>query len=112
MAASVRGVDLVSGRARDQCSDDEDDHQRAAEQRAEKAQAILDGKSDLEDSSPEVAAALHEMARLAEDIRREVLSICGGEPLAAKTDPDRPVAVVKWVDGTLLDTVYKVHSLR
>jgi len=43
-----------------------------------------------------------------EDIRREVISICGGEPSPAKTDMNRPVAVVKWVDGTLLDTVYRV----
>jgi citrate lyase subunit alpha/citrate CoA-transferase len=50
--------------------------------------------------------------RTLEDIRREVLSICGGEPSPAKADLDRPVAVVKWVDGTLLDTVYKVPALR
>jgi citrate lyase subunit alpha/citrate CoA-transferase len=48
--------------------------------------------------------------RTLEDIRREVLSLCGGEPSPASVDADRPVAVVKWVDGSLLDTVYRVSS--
>jgi citrate lyase subunit alpha/citrate CoA-transferase len=44
-----------------------------------------------------------------EEIKREVERICGGEPQRAKHSK-RPVAVVKWVDGTLLDTVWQTVS--
>jgi citrate lyase subunit alpha/citrate CoA-transferase len=42
-----------------------------------------------------------------QDIKAEVEKICGGRPQRAKRG-DRPVAVVKWVDGTVLDTVWLV----
>jgi len=41
------------------------------------------------------------------DIKAEVENICGGKPVRPKLG-DRPCAVVKWVDGTLLDTVWQV----
>jgi citrate lyase subunit alpha/citrate CoA-transferase len=41
-----------------------------------------------------------------EQIKREVERICGGKPLHPKHG-QRPVAVVKWVDGTVLDTVWQ-----
>ncbi len=41
------------------------------------------------------------------EIQAEVERICGGKPQPARLT-DRPVAVVKWVDGTLLDTVWQV----
>jgi citrate lyase subunit alpha/citrate CoA-transferase len=42
-----------------------------------------------------------------EEIQKEVEAICGGKPQKpARTDC--PVAVVKWVDGTVLDTVWQV----
>ena len=41
------------------------------------------------------------------DIQRDVEKICGGKAQRAKL-LDRPVAVVKWVDGTVLDTVWQV----
>lgn len=44
-----------------------------------------------------------------QDIKREVERICGGKPQKAR-HTDRPVAVVKWVDGTLLDTVWQTES--
>ena len=47
--------------------------------------------------------------RSLEEIRREVLALCGGAPESPRVDRSHPVAVVKWVDGTLLDTVYKVE---
>jgi len=43
------------------------------------------------------------------DIKDEVESICGGAPRKPRL-LDRPVAVVKWVDGTLLDTVWQVEG--
>jgi citrate lyase subunit alpha/citrate CoA-transferase len=42
-----------------------------------------------------------------EDIKREVERICGGKPQRPKRG-QRPVAIVKWVDGTVLDTVWQV----
>ena len=42
-----------------------------------------------------------------EDIQREVERICGGKPQRPRLT-ERPVAVVKWVDGTVLDTVWQV----
>jgi citrate lyase subunit alpha/citrate CoA-transferase len=41
------------------------------------------------------------------DIKAEVEKICGGKPSRPKLG-NRPCAVVKWVDGTLLDTVWQV----
>jgi citrate lyase subunit alpha/citrate CoA-transferase len=41
------------------------------------------------------------------DVKREVETICGGKPQKPKLI-DRPVAVVKWVDGTVLDTVWQL----
>jgi len=42
-----------------------------------------------------------------EEIQREVEKICGGKPQRARVS-DKPVAVVKWVDGSVLDTVWQV----
>src|SRR3954468_16889518 len=42
-----------------------------------------------------------------QDIEAEVERICGGKPARPKLG-DRPCAVVKWVDGTVLDTVWQV----
>ncbi|MGA7303276.1 MAG: citrate lyase subunit alpha [Rhodothermales bacterium] len=41
------------------------------------------------------------------DIQREVEHIVGGKPEKADVK-DKPVAVIKWVDGTVLDTVWQV----
>jgi citrate lyase subunit alpha / citrate CoA-transferase len=41
-----------------------------------------------------------------QEIKSEVERICGGKPQRAKRG-ERPVAVVKWVDGTVLDTVWQ-----
>jgi len=43
------------------------------------------------------------------EIKDEVEAICGGAPRKPRL-LDRPVAVVKWVDGTLLDTVWQVSE--
>ncbi len=40
------------------------------------------------------------------EAKKGVESICGGMPAKAKSS-DQAVAVVKWIDGTLLDTVWK-----
>ncbi len=43
-----------------------------------------------------------------QEIRDEVERICGGKPQGPRRT-DKPVAVVKWVDGTVLDTVWQVE---
>ncbi len=42
-----------------------------------------------------------------EEIKQEVEMICGGKPEKPKLG-DKVVAVVKWVDGTVLDSIYQV----
>jgi citrate lyase subunit alpha/citrate CoA-transferase len=44
-----------------------------------------------------------------EQLKDEVERICGGAPARARFK-DNPVAVVKWVDGTLLDTVFQIDD--
>jgi citrate lyase subunit alpha/citrate CoA-transferase len=47
--------------------------------------------------------------RTIEEIKAEVERICGGRPAKPRLG-DRPVAIVKWVDGTVLDTVWQVQN--
>jgi citrate lyase subunit alpha/citrate CoA-transferase len=42
------------------------------------------------------------------EIKEEVEKICGGAPSPPDVDKDHVVAAVQWVDGTLIDVVYKV----
>jgi len=42
------------------------------------------------------------------DIQREVEKICGGRPKSPRRSA-QVVAAVKWVDGTVLDSVWKVE---
>ena len=44
-----------------------------------------------------------------EEIKDEVERICGGKPGKPRIT-DNPVAVIKWVDGTLIDTVFQVED--
>jgi len=46
--------------------------------------------------------------RSIKEIQKEVYEICGGAPQKPNVDKNKVVAVVKWVDGTVLDTIYKV----
>lgn len=43
-----------------------------------------------------------------EQLRDEVNEICGGAPAKPKVNRDNVVAVVKWVDGTVLDSVFQI----
>ena len=43
------------------------------------------------------------------EIKDEVERFCGGPPSRPRLT-DRPVAVIKWVDGTLIDTVWRVEE--
>jgi citrate lyase subunit alpha / citrate CoA-transferase len=44
-----------------------------------------------------------------EELYETALDICG-EPAPPTLNRDEPVAIIKWVDGTVIDTVYKVGS--
>jgi len=44
-----------------------------------------------------------------EEIKREVETLCGGPPAKARVT-DEPVAVIKWVDGSVIDTVWRVEA--
>ncbi len=43
-----------------------------------------------------------------EDIKKEVEQICGGPPAPPKVDKNHVVAAIQWVDGTVIDVVYRV----
>jgi citrate lyase subunit alpha/citrate CoA-transferase len=43
-------------------------------------------------------------------LRDEVLEICGGEPEKPKVKKDKVAAIVKWVDGTVLDSVFQLEG--
>ncbi len=42
------------------------------------------------------------------EIHDEVVDICGGKPEKPKIDKNEVVAIIKWVDGTVIDSVFKV----
>ncbi len=45
-----------------------------------------------------------------EEIYEEVNKICGGKPAKPKLNKDKVVAIIKWVDGTVIDSVYQVEK--
>lgn len=44
------------------------------------------------------------------EIYNEVNEICGGKPAKPKVNKKEVVAVIKWVDGTVIDSVFKVEK--
>lgn len=69
----------------------------------ERGIAINPRRQDLLDSVKDSNLPI----RPIQDIKSEVERICGGIPARPKHG-DRPVAIVKWVDGTVLDTIWQV----
>ena len=69
----------------------------------ERGIAINPRRQDLIDATKNSKLPIRPM----QEIQKEVFTICGGRPQKPRLT-DRPVAVVKWVDGTLLDTVWQV----
>jgi citrate lyase subunit alpha/citrate CoA-transferase len=45
-----------------------------------------------------------------EEIKDEVEKLLGGAPEKPRLNKEKPVAVVKWVDGTIIDTVWQVEK--
>lgn len=48
--------------------------------------------------------------RSIKEIYDEVNDLCGGKPAKPKLDKNTVIAAIKWVDGTILDSVYKVEK--
>jgi citrate lyase subunit alpha/citrate CoA-transferase len=44
------------------------------------------------------------------DLKKEVYKICGGKPAKPKLNKNEIIAIIKWVDGTVLDTVFQVEN--
>jgi citrate lyase subunit alpha/citrate CoA-transferase len=44
------------------------------------------------------------------EINKEVDTICGGKPAKPKLNNEKVVAIVKWVDGTVLDSVFEIQK--
>ena len=42
------------------------------------------------------------------ELKKQVDEICGGAPAKPRVNKDKVVAIVKWVDGTVLDSVFQV----
>jgi len=71
----------------------------------ERGIAINPRRTDLMDALSDSDLPL----RTIEEIKEEVEGIVGCKPEKARTT-DKPVAVIKWVDGTLIDTVWQVEN--
>lgn len=69
----------------------------------ERGIAINPRRQDLIDATKDSKLPI----RPIQDLQREVEKIVGGKPARARLT-DKPVAVVKWVDGTVLDTGWQV----
>lgn len=48
--------------------------------------------------------------RSIKDIYDEVNNLCGGKPAKPKVNKNKVIAAIKWVDGTILDSVYQVEK--
>ena len=44
------------------------------------------------------------------ELKKEVDEICGGKPAKPKVNKEKVVAIIKWVDGTVLDSVFLVEG--
>ncbi len=70
----------------------------------ERGIAINPNRKDLIDALKKSSLPIKSL----KEIQREVLEICGGAPTKPKLDRNQIVAVVKWVDGTVIDSLFKV----
>ncbi|MCL4547756.1 MAG: citrate lyase subunit alpha [Bacteroidetes bacterium] len=70
----------------------------------ERGIAINPRRKDLLDAVKKSSLPIRSL----KEIQKEVYEICGGAPARPSLDKNKVVAVVKWVDGTVLDSVYKI----
>jgi citrate lyase subunit alpha/citrate CoA-transferase len=71
----------------------------------ERGIAINPRRQDLIDATQGKGLPIKPIAQLKDEIH----GLCGGAP-AQPSITDEPVAIIKWVDGTVIDTVYKVEA--
>jgi citrate lyase subunit alpha/citrate CoA-transferase len=71
----------------------------------ERGIAINPRRQDLLDATGNAGLPI----RSIQDIKAEVEGLCGGKPQKPRF-VQRPVAVVKWLDGTVLDTVWQLEE--
>lgn len=45
------------------------------------------------------------------ELKKEIDAICGGAPAKPKVNKDKVVAIIKWVDGTVLDSVFEIKNV-
>lgn len=69
----------------------------------ERGIAINPQRQDLRDAVKGSSLPIRPLREIKEEVER----ICGGKPQRS-VHRDRPVAIVKWVDGTVLDTVWQL----
>jgi citrate lyase subunit alpha/citrate CoA-transferase len=50
--------------------------------------------------------------RTIEDIQHEVFEICGGKPEKPNVSKEYVAAVVQWVDGTVIDSIFETNNLE
>ncbi|MGH7452177.1 MAG: citrate lyase subunit alpha, partial [bacterium] len=70
----------------------------------ERGIAINPARKDLQQAVANASLPI----RSVQEIQQEIYEICGGIPAKPKVDKKKVVAVVKWVDGTVLDSVFQV----
>ncbi|MCK5739804.1 citrate lyase subunit alpha, partial [bacterium] len=70
----------------------------------ERGIAINPKRQDLLDKMKNSTLPIRPIA----EIKAEVEEICGGKPTRPQLS-DTPVAVIKWLDGTIIDTIWKVE---
>ena len=44
------------------------------------------------------------------ELKKQIDEICGGVPAKPKVNKEKVVAIIKWVDGTVLDSVFQVEK--
>jgi citrate lyase subunit alpha/citrate CoA-transferase len=71
----------------------------------ERGLAINPRRTDLIEATRDSDLPIREIRELAAELEQ----LCGGKPRRPRRG-DQPVAVIKWVDGTVLDTVWKVDQ--
>ncbi len=74
----------------------------------ERGIAINPARKDLKEKLSESRLPI----RRIDEIQREVLEICGGAPSKPPVSSKDVVAIVNWVDGTVLDSVYQINRQK
>lgn len=72
----------------------------------ERGMAVNPRRKDLLKALAKTSLPLRPLA----EIQKEVYALCGGAPATPRLKKNRPVAVVEWVDGTLLDAICQIRT--